>query len=231
MANTYHTETEQKKKGQWFTPEDIVNKMIEFTDLNWFGNIYEPTAGDGNIVMKIIDKKVSLGMTPQEAIDTTYANEFDTPVYDALTARLKTYCTEHNINYREDNITNQDARVCKPGCDKYEIITNLPFGSWNNSNLPRQIINNYSDIRAVYLTKWTTGCYKKYVPHVKKFENVVFPGIVYDTLLWEYDPKYTEGDIWIYWPLSKLPKHKLKKNWKEILEQLKAKNNDNKGSL
>lgn len=227
MANSYYTETEQKKKGQWFTPEEIVNKMIEFTDLNWFDNIYEPTAGDGNIVMKIINKKVSLGMTPQEAINTTFANEFDTPVYDALTVRLKTYCNEHNINYREDNITNQDARVVKPACDKYEIITNLPFGSWNNSNLPRQIINNYSDIRAVYLTKWTTGCYKKYVPHVKKFENVVFPGIVYDTLLWEYDPKYTEGDIWIYWPLPKLPKHKLKKNWKEVLEQLKEKNNEN----
>ena len=224
MTNTCTTETEQKKKGQYFTPDDIVNRMIEFTDLNWFGNIYEPTAGDGNIVMKIIDKKVSLGMTPQEAIDTTYANEFDTQVYDALTARLKTYCDEHNIIYREENITNQDACVFKPGCDKYEIITNLPFGSWTNSNLPKQIINNYSDIHAVYLTKWTTGCYKKYVPHVKKFENVLFPGIVFDTLLWEYDPEYTEGDIWIYWPLPKLPKHKLKKNWKEVLEQLKEKN-------
>lgn len=221
--NTHLTETEQKKKGQYFTPDDIVEKMINFTDLNWLGNIYEPTAGDGNIVMKIIDKKVSSGMTPQEAIDTTYANEFDMSVYDALTARLKAYCAEHDINYREENITNQDARVCKPACDKYEIITNLPFGSLSNSSLPKQIINNYSDIRAVYLTKWSTGCYNKYVPHVKKFENVVFPEIVYDTLLWEYDPDYTEGDIWIYWPLPKLPKHKLKKNWKEILEQMKEK--------
>lgn len=219
-------ETEQKIKGQYFTPDDIVDKMINFTDLNWKGNIYEPTAGDGNIVMSILNKKVESGMTPQEAIDTTYANEFDTAVYNALTARLKAYCAEHNINYRGENITSQDARICKPLCDKYEIITNLPFGSWSNSYLPRQIINNHSDIHAVYLTKWSTGCYKKYVPHVKKFENVVFPGIVYDTLLWEYDPEYTEGDIWIYWPLPKLPKRKLKKNWTEILEQLKEKNEE-----
>lgn len=207
-------ETEQKKKGQYFTPDDIVDRMIEFTDLDWKGNIYEPTAGDGNIVMKILDKKVSLGMTPQEAIDTTYANEFDTPVYDVLTVRLKSYCDEHSIYFRPENTTNLDARTCRPSCDKYEIITNLPFGSWSNSSLPKQIINNYSDIRAVYLTKWTTGCYNKYVPHVKKFENVVFPGIAYDTLLWEYDPEYTEGDIWIYWPLPKLPNHKLKNVWK-----------------
>lgn len=219
--NTLLTESKQKKTGQYFTPDDIVDRMINFTDLDWNGNIYEPTAGNGNIVMKVLDKKVSLGMTPQEAVDTTFANELDTAVYDALTARVKAYCELNNIIYRPENITNQDARTCKPGCDKYEIITNPPYGSWSNSNLPRQIINNYADIRAVYLTKWTTGCYKKYVPHVKKFENVVFPGIVYDTLLWEYDPKYNDGDIWIYWPLPKLPKHKLKKNWKEILEGLK----------
>lgn len=219
--NTCKTESEQKKKGQWFTPEDIVEKMIDFTDLDWKGNIYEPTAGDGNIVMKILDKKVSSGMTPQEAVDTTYANEFDGPVYSALEERVKDYCKQNDIVYRPENLSNQDARKYKPACGNYEIITNLPFGSFANSCLPRQIIDNYSDIRAVYLTKWTTGCYNKYVPHVKKFENVVFPGIVYDTLLWEYDPEYTDGDIWIYWPLPKLPKHKLKKNWKEVLLKLK----------
>lgn len=219
--NIYDTESEQKKKGQYFSPDEIVDKMINFTDLDWKGNIYEPTAGDGNIVMKVLDKKVSEGMTPQEAIDTTFANEFDTDVYNQLTARVRAYCEQNNIVYRPENITNQDARMCKPACDGYEIITNLPFGSWNNSSLPRQIINNYSDIRAVYLTKWTTGCYKKFVPHVKKFENVVFPGIIYDTLLWEYDPNYNDGDIWIYWPLPKLPKHKLRKNWKEVLKKLK----------
>ena len=225
--NTLHTESEQKKKGQYFTPDDIVYKMLDFTDLNWKGNIYEPTAGDGNIVMNIIYKKCFIGMPVQEAIDTTYANEFDTEVYDQLVKRLKGYCERNNVEFRPDHITNEDARKFKPACDKYEIITNLPFGSWTDSNLPKAIINNYADIRAVYLTKWSTGCYKKYVPHVKKFENVVFPGIIYDTLLWEYDPEYTEGDIWIYWPLPKLSKHKLKKNWKEVLEQLKVKNNDN----
>lgn len=129
--NTNNTESEQKKKGQYFTPDDIVDRMINFTDLNWKRNIYEPTAGDGNIVMKILDKKVSEGLTPQEAIDTTYANEFDTAVYDQLTARVKAYCDLNNINYRPENMTNQDARTCKPASDgKYEIITNPPYGSW-----------------------------------------------------------------------------------------------------
>ena len=54
--NTLKTETEQKKKGQYFTPDDIVDKMINFADLDYTGNIYDPTAGDGNIVMK--DRKI-----------------------------------------------------------------------------------------------------------------------------------------------------------------------------
>ena len=219
--NTCKTESEQKKKGQYMSPDEIVDRMIEFTDLNWKGNIYEPTAGNGNIVQKVIFKKIDEGMTPQEAIDTTYANELDPVMYDQLTARIWGLCEANGWKYRPENLSNQDARKYKPACGNYEIITNLPYGSFANSCLPRQIIDNYSDIRAVYLTKWSTGCYKKYVPHVKKFENVVFPGIVYDTLLWEYDPEYTDGDIWIYWPLPKLPKHKLMKNWKEVLLKLK----------
>lgn len=213
----YVKETEQKIRGQWFTPDNIVSKMIEFVDLDWKDYIYEPTAGNGNIVIKILDKKVSLGMTSQEAIDTTIANEFDTRIYNELVERIYDWCAEHNCIINRNNLTNNDAQIFRPTCDKYEIITNLPFGNWTNSSLPRKIINNYSDIHSVYLTKWSTGCYKKYVPHVKKFENVVFPGIVYDSLLWEYDPNYTEGDIWLYWPLPKLSKHKLKKNWKEII--------------
>lgn len=211
-------ESEQKKEGAWMTPEEIVIKMINFGDLNYKKNIFEPTAGDGAIVMKILEKKIELGMTPQDAINTTYGNELNKERYDILVTRVKEFCKNHNCQYPEKNFSNDDILKKEIDFDNYEIITNLPFGSWSNSNLPRQIINKFIDIKAVYLTKWTTGCNKKYVPHVKKFENVVFPGIVYDTLLWEYDPEYTEGDIWIYWPLPKLPKHKLRKDWKEILK-------------
>lgn len=217
-------ETDQKKEGAWMTPQDIVDKMINFTPEEWFkGNILEPTAGDGNIVMAILNKKVELGMTPFEAMDSTYANELNRERYLIMLNRVITWCEDHDIMCDIEHFTNLDARELKWSVD-YKVITNLPFGSWSNSSLPKQIINNLNK-PAIYLTKWSTGCYKKYVPHVKKFENVVFPGIVYDTLLWEYDPKYTEGDIWIYWPLPKLSKHKLKKNWKEVLEQIKENNN------
>ena len=178
--------------------------------------------------MKVIEKKISIGMTPQQAIDSTYGNELNKERYDDMVRRLKEFCIVNNCNFPESNFTNEDILKKEIDIENYEIITNLPFGCWANSNLPRQIINKFIDRKAIYLTKWSTGCNKKYVQHVKKFENVVFPGIVYDTLLWEYDPEYTEGDIWIYYPLPKLPKHKLRKNWKEILKSHNIEGYENK---
>lgn len=206
-------ETEQKKMGQWMTPEDIVNKMLDFAPVKWYaGNILEPTAGNGNIVIGILNKKVELGMTPQQAIDTTYANEVDEEKYKELISRVFDWCSNNNAELKIDHITMQDARTLDMGNIEYNIITNLPFGSWNNSSLPRQIINNLRK-PAVYLTKWSTGCNQKYCRSVLKFENVVFPGIVYDCLLWLYDPNvvYEEPQVWIYWPIPRFPKHKLKK--------------------
>lgn len=206
-------ETEQKKMGQWMTPEDIVNKMLDFAPVKWYaGNILEPTAGNGNIVIGILNKKVALGMTPQQAIDTTYANEFDEEKYKELISRVLDWCSNNKAELKIDHITMQDARTLDMGNIDYNIITNLPFGSWSNSSLPRQIINNLKK-PAVYLTKWSTGCNQKYCKSVLKFENVVFPGIVYDCLLWLYDPNvvYEEPQVWIYWPIPRFPKHKMKK--------------------
>ena len=216
--------------GQFMTPDDIAKHMIDFAPQEWYSsNVIEPCCGDGQLVLQILNRKVELGMNPQQAIDTTYVNEIDVDIHAILIERMSEWCKEHNCIINMNNIKNEDARTINfnEWCGDYRVICNIPYGSWSNSSLPRQIINNLNK-PAVYLTKWSTGCNQKYCKSVIKFENVVFPGIVYDCLLWQYDPnvKFEEPQVWIYWPLPKLPKHKLKKNWKEILEQLKEKNND-----
>ena len=83
-------ETEQKQKGQWMTPDDIAKHMIDFAPQEWYkDNILEPTAGNGQLVIQILNRKVELGMTPQEAIDTTYANEFDEVVSSLVTTPVR----------------------------------------------------------------------------------------------------------------------------------------------
>lgn len=164
-------ESIKKKEGAWMTPAEIVDKMINFGDLDYTKNILEPTAGDGNIVMKVIEKKISLGMTPQQAIDSTYGNELNKERYDEMIKRLKEFCIVNNCDFPEKNFSNEDILKKEIDIENYEVITNLPFGSWTNSNLPRQIINKFIDTKAIYLTKWSTGCYKKYVQHVKKIRK------------------------------------------------------------
>jgi len=208
-------ETKQKIDGAYMTPQDIVDKMIDFTPVEWFkGNILEPTAGTGNIVNAILNKKVQIGMIPQEAIDTTFANEFDVGRYKELLHRIELWCEYAGAKVNYNNITNQNARSMSMGDLDYKVITNLPFGSWGNAILPRQIINNLNK-PAVYLTKWSTGCNQKFCKSVIKFENIEFPGIVYDCLLWQYDPNvvFDEPQVWLYWPIPRFPKHKLKKRY------------------
>lgn len=217
-------ETRQKIDGAYMTPSSIVKKMIEFTPEEWFrGNILEPTAGDGNIVLAILDKKVELGMTPFEAMNTTYANELDRERYLIMLDRVKEWCEERDVMTDIEHFTNMDARELKWSVD-YKVITNLPFGCWSCSTLPKQIITHLNK-PGVYLTKWSTGCNTKFCKSVIKFENIEFPGIVYDCLLWQYDPNITfeKPQVWIYYPIPMFPEHKFDTNRKgDVLNKLET---------
>lgn len=217
-------ETRQKIDGAYMTPSSIVKKMIEFTPQEWFKeNILEPTAGDGNIVLAILDKKVELGMTPFEAMDTTYANELDHERYLIMLDCVKEWCEERDVMTDIEHFTNMDARELNWTVD-YKVITNLPFGCWSCSTLPKQIITHLNK-PGVYLTKWSTGCNTKFSKHVIKFENIEFPGIVYDCLLWQYDPNITfeKPQVWIYYPIPMFPEHKFDTNRKgDVLNKLET---------
>lgn len=90
-------ELKRKKEGAWMTPNDIVLKMINFIEDDFYKtNVLEPTAGEGAIVIEILNKKLSIGMTPQEAINTTYANEFDEGRYNTLLNNINQWCIEHD---------------------------------------------------------------------------------------------------------------------------------------
>lgn len=65
-----YKETERKIKGQWFTPDNIADEMVNMTPTDWWSKgIFEPTCGNGNLVIRILDEKVKHGLTPQEALN------------------------------------------------------------------------------------------------------------------------------------------------------------------
>ena len=62
--------------GEVFTPEHIVLDMIKLIpDNNWCDKsfiVLEPTCGNGNFVVEVIQKKIDSGLTLYDALNTTF---------------------------------------------------------------------------------------------------------------------------------------------------------------
>lgn len=64
----------QKVTHEIFTPPDLSLRLLDLFNDDYFrGNVLEPTCGNGNIVEMIILRKLSIRMTPEEAVSTTFA--------------------------------------------------------------------------------------------------------------------------------------------------------------
>lgn len=92
----YHTsdKKDRQKKGQFFTPPELVIKMIEkFSNLD--GKVLDPCAGSGNLIIGCI----LAGADPKKC----YANELDPEQYAILKSNLMQF------GVPEKNICNYDA--------------------------------------------------------------------------------------------------------------------------
>lgn len=67
----------KKQTGEYFTPEWQVRKMIDKIPEEFWKDpsktVLEPSCGNGNFVVQVIQKKVECGSTVEQAIKTTYA--------------------------------------------------------------------------------------------------------------------------------------------------------------
>ena len=186
-------ETEQKIKGQWFTPENIADEMVNMTpDTWWSKGILEPTCGNGNLVIRILDEKLKHGLTPEEALNTTFANEFDEKYAIECSERVRAWAEDKGI-HTQWTCMNEDAKTYDFSQIPYEYVwTNLPFGSFKNSQLPNFITKNVVKSEGILITKPTT--YKKFV---KEYKIIDFPGIFYKVQISYYDLKCTESKSWM----------------------------------
>ena len=86
--------TEQYNKGQFFTPANLASKMIAAVpDDLWGKPVLEPTCGDGNLVIALLDKMVELGIDPDTAVSRIRANELDVETAKACEERVKQWMT------------------------------------------------------------------------------------------------------------------------------------------
>lgn len=189
------TETEQKIKGQWFTPDNIADEMVKMTPNDWWTKgILEPTCGNGNLVIRILDEKVKYGLTPQEALNTTFANEIDEKYAIECSERVREWAEDKGFTTHW-TCMNEDAQSYNFSQIPYEYVwTNLPFGSYggNNPFLPNRITKNVVKSEGIIITKPTA--FNKFV---KEYKIVDFPGICWKCQISYYDLNCACSKSWM----------------------------------
>ena len=196
---TVQKETERKIMGQWFTPDHVADEMVKMTPESWWTEgILEPTSGDGNLVLRILKEKLNHGMSPEEALTSTFANELDKRYADECTERVRAWAKDHGIT-TDWTCLNEDAKTYDFCNIPYEYVwTNLPFGSWSNTQLPAKIAKNTVKSEAILVSKATS--FSKFV---REYKILDFPDIAYKAQISHYDVNCKESKSWVdkYRPL------------------------------
>lgn len=128
-------------------------------------------------------------MTKQQALETTCANELVKEAADEVTSKVIDWYGQAT----DWTCKNEDAVKMQLDFDYDYIWTNLPFGSWMQSNLPRQIARHLVKSEAILISKCNT--FKK---HIKEVTYHEFLGIMYDVAIQHYDLNYTgHSKFWL----------------------------------
>ena len=79
MSDIKRSKKRVKKTGEVFTPPSLVDEMLaKLPEEMWepHRTFIDNSAGDGNIIVRIISWKVSKGSTIEQALSTTFAVEY-----------------------------------------------------------------------------------------------------------------------------------------------------------
>lgn len=79
MTEIKRTKKRVKKTGEVFTPPSLVDEVLaKLPEYMWepHRTFIDNSAGDGNMVVRIISWKVSKGSTVEQALSTTFAVEY-----------------------------------------------------------------------------------------------------------------------------------------------------------
>ena len=87
----------RKQTGEDFTPRALVDMMLDKLPPEEFGkisNFLDPCAGNGNIIIPIIERKLAAGLSYIEALETTWALELMQDNVDEMKERIRMLIAE-----------------------------------------------------------------------------------------------------------------------------------------
>jgi hypothetical protein len=109
MTDIKRSKKRVKKTGEVFTPPSLIDEMLAgLPDEMWepHRTFIDNSAGDGNMIIRIISWKVSKGSTIEQALSTTYAVEY----MEDNVKRLRERVLEVAENLDNTIMTIEDAR-------------------------------------------------------------------------------------------------------------------------
>ncbi len=76
MSNLIKSKKRSDELGEVFTPQWLVDEMLDELPQEVFTNpektFIDPACGDGNFLVRILERKIQNGSTPLQALQTTY---------------------------------------------------------------------------------------------------------------------------------------------------------------
>lgn len=124
-----------KGNGEVFTPFSMCNILLNRVELNKLSNpkitFCDPTCGNGQIIISILEKRINSGIKPIDALKTLYGVELMQDNVDLCKERIKQSLREHGVKINKDILEIIDHNfVCS---DFFE----WDFENWQRK-LPRE---------------------------------------------------------------------------------------------
>lgn len=97
---TNKTKERIKATGEVFTPQWLVDEMLDKLPQDVFTNpektFIDPACGDGNFLVRVLERKIQNGSTPLQALQTTYGVDIMQDNIDDCRRRLITVAMRLN---------------------------------------------------------------------------------------------------------------------------------------
>ena len=97
---TNKTKERVKATGEVFTPQWLVDEMLDELPQEVFTNpektFIDPACGDGNFLVRVLERKIQNGSTPLQALQTTYGVDIMQDNIDDCRRRLITVAMRLN---------------------------------------------------------------------------------------------------------------------------------------
>lgn len=102
---TSKTEERIKATGEVFTPQWLVDEMLDKLPQDVFTNpektFIDPACGDGNFLVRVLERKIQNGSTPLQALQTTYGIDIMPDNIDECRKRLIIAAMKMNNDHYE----------------------------------------------------------------------------------------------------------------------------------